>query len=78
MKARQLRPDAEPVTERASALAAQSLTQYWIVLSYQDGAALLQGVVPATVRQQVVRSIKRSPEESADEYVARVGQSEVA
>jgi hypothetical protein len=60
---------------RADRLAVRRRTAYWIVLSYQDGLDVLAGVVPRTVRQQLLPLLKRARAESTDEYLARVAEA---
>ena len=63
------------VDTRAAELKSQGQVAYWVVLSYQDGLALLAGSVPATVRAHVQRLLKREPTEGAAEYAARVAEA---
>jgi hypothetical protein len=67
--------DGRSVTARAAALAARQQVQYWVVLSYQDGLAILDGRVPPALRRQVITRLKREQTESADEYAARVAEA---
>ena len=59
---------------RAAELASTHQVQYWVVLSYQDGLALLDGRIPPALRRQVIADHKRGPLESADEYAARLAE----
>ena len=61
-------------TARAAALAEGQQVQYWVVLSYQDGLAILDGRVPPALRRQVIAGHKRGLLESVDEYAARLAE----
>ncbi len=67
-----LRLDPAIVTKRAEALHHAHQVAYWVVCSYQDGQALLQGIVPQVIRDQVLRLLKCDVAEGPEEYAARV------
>lgn len=72
----QCKPDPRMVATRRDELHAEGRVAYWLIVSYQDGLDLLAGIVPASVRPQLLATLKRGRAESAAEYAARVDEAE--
>lgn len=72
--AKQGQLDLPMVIARAATIHQADHVPYWIVLDYQDGLELLKGLVPDTVRSQIVGALRREPTEGQAEYLARVAE----
>jgi hypothetical protein len=67
--------DDSTTAARAAEIRARGEVQYWLVYGYQDGLDLLRGVVPVSLRPQLLSVLKRGRAESAEEYAARVSEA---